>query len=257
MDVSTASGPGRQTLPRNAQAQFYPAVCSIVGGVISPLLANLFLHYAFDRWVQTEHPEVPFERYADDVVCHCRTKHQAEQFLSALRERLTDCGLSLHPEKTRLVYCKDGRRREDHIHTKFDFLGFSFHARTVQDRAGNLFNGFGPAVSQKALTRMSQAIRSMSLNRSTSMTLRELAQRINPMVRGWVNYYGAFYPERLKQFLIRIDLRLGRWARNKYKRLRGHKRGSWAWLKRCRESLPQLFAHWDFCFEERRTRRAV
>ncbi len=227
------------------------------GGVISPLLANLFLHYAFDRWVQTEHPEVPFERYADDVVCHCRTKQQAETFLSALRERLTACGLRLHPEKTRLVYCKDGRRREEHTYTKFDFLGFSFHARTVQDREGNLFTGFGPAVSQKALTRMSQAIRSLSLNRSTSLTLPELARRLNPMVRGWVNYYGAFYPEPLKRFLIRIDLRLGGWARNKYKRLRGHKRRSWAWLKRCRDSLPQLFAHWDFCFAERRTRGAV
>ncbi|MFZ1713296.1 MAG: group II intron reverse transcriptase/maturase [Nitrosomonas sp.] len=227
------------------------------GGVISPLLANLFLHYAFDRWDQTEYPEVPFERYADDVVCHCRTKQQAEKFLSALRERLTACGLTLHPEKTRLVYCKDGRRREEHLHTKFDFLGFSFHARTMQNREGQLFTGFGPAVSQKALKRMSQAIRSMSLNRSTSSTLPELARRLNPMVRGWVNYYGAFYPEPLKRFLIRIDLRLGGWARNKYKRLRGHKRQSWAWLKRCRENLPQLFAHRDFCFGERQARRAV
>lgn len=227
------------------------------GGVISPLLANLFLHYAFDRWVETEHPEVPFERYADDVVCHCRTKQQAEKFLTALGERLAACGLSLHPEKTRLVYCKNGRRREEHAHTKFDFLGFTFRARTMQDREGKLFTGFGPAVSQKALQRMSQAIRSLSLNRSTSLTLPELARRLNPMVRGWVNYYGAFYPEPLKRFLIRIDLRLGGWARNKYKRLRGHKRQSWAWLKRCRESLPQLFAHWDFCFRERPTRRAV
>ena len=121
------------------------------GGVISPLLANLFLHYAFDRWVQTEYPEVPFERYADDVVCHCRTKQQAEEFLSALRERLTACGLSLHPEKTRLVYCKDGRRREEHLYSQFDFLGFNFRARTMQDREGKLFTGFGPAVSQKAL----------------------------------------------------------------------------------------------------------
>lgn len=154
------------------------------GGVISPLLANLFLHYAFDRWVRTEYPEVPFERYTDDVVCHCRTKQQAEKFLSALRERLTACGLSLHPEKTRLVYCKDGRRREEHLHSKFDFLGFNFRARTMQDRDGKLCTGFGPAVSQKALTRMSQTIRSMSLNRSTSLTLRELARRLNPIVRG-------------------------------------------------------------------------
>src|SRR5690606_13185519 len=123
--------------------------------------------------------------------------------------------------------------------------------------AGKLFTGFGPAVSQKALKRMSRTIRSMNLNRSTALTLRGLAQRLNPMVRGWVRYYGAFYPEPLKRFLIRIDLRLGGWARNKYKRLRGHKRQSWAWLKRCRESLPQLFAHWDFCYGERPARRAV
>ncbi|MBC8727771.1 reverse transcriptase domain-containing protein [Paraburkholderia sp. UCT2] len=176
-------------------------------------MANLFLHYAFDRWVQTEHSEVPFERYADDVVCHCRTKQPAEKFLSALRERLTACGLLLHLEKTHHVYCKDGRRRGEHTHTKFDFLGFSFHARTVQDREGNLFTGFGPAVSQKALTRMSQAIRSLSLNRSTSLTLSELARRINPMIRGGVNYHGAFYPESLKRYLVRIDLRLGGWAK--------------------------------------------
>jgi len=226
-------------------------------GVISPLLANLFLHYAFDRWVQAEHPHVPFERYADDVVCHCSTKREAETFLSALEEQLTACGLSLNLQKTHVVYCKSGRRRAQHPHTKFDFLGFSFRARTMQDRQGKLFTGFGPAVSQKALKRMSQTIRGMGLNRSTTLTLRGLAQRLNPIVRGWVRYYGAFYPEPLKRFLIRIDLRLGGWARNKYKRLRGHKRQSWAWLKRCRESLPQLFAHWDVCYGERPARRAV
>ena len=222
------------------------------GGVISPLLANLFLHYAFDRWAQTFHRDIPFERYADDVVCHCKSKQQAEQFLASLEERMKACGLALHPQKTRLVYCRDGRRREDHPHTQFDFLGFSFHARTVQDREGKLFAGFGPAVSRKALKRMNQAIRSLNLTRSTSLTLTDLASRLNPMVRGWVNYYGAFYPEPFKRFLIRIDLRLGRWARNKYKRLRGHKRRSWAWLKRCRESAPQYFAHWDFCFSHSR-----
>lgn len=228
------------------------------GGVISPLLANLFLHYAFDRWMQTFHRDIPFERYADDVVCHCKNKPKAEQFLAELARRMQACGLALHPDKTRLVYCRDGRRREDHPHTQFDFLGFSFHARTVQNREGKLFAGFGPAVSQKALRRMTQAIRSLNLNRSTSLTLADLADRLNPMVRGWVNYYGEFYPEPLKRFLIRLDLRLGRWARNKYKRLRGHKRRSWAWLKRCRENAPQYFAHWDFCFSTQpRIRRAV
>ncbi len=175
----------------------------------------------------------------------------------------------LYENDSRLVALRYIRRRLAWFTVKMDgverstftqsstFWGSAFTHRTMQNREGQLFTGFGPAVSQKALKRMYQAIRSMSLNRSTSSTLPELARRLNPMVRGWVNYYGAFYPEPLKRFLIRIDLRLGGWARNKYKRLRGHKRQSWAWLKRCRENLPQLFAHWDFCFGERQARRAV
>jgi group II intron reverse transcriptase/maturase len=220
------------------------------GGVISPLLANLYLHYAFDVWMRRCYPAVPFERYADDIVCHCRSKEEGEALLNDLQERLAECKLQLHPVKTRLVYCKDGKRRGEYPNTCFDFLGFSFHARTVQDRNGNLFTGFNPGVSRKALKRMNLAIRSLNINRCTTMTLPMLAARLNPMVRGWVTYYGAFYPETLKRFLVRIDLRLGRWARNKYKRLRGHKRQAWAWLKRCRESLPRLFVHWDFVYSK-------
>jgi group II intron reverse transcriptase/maturase len=220
------------------------------GGVISPLLANLYLHYAFDVWMRRCYPAVLFERYADDIVCHCRSKEEGEALLNDLQERLAECKLQLHPVKTRLVYCKDGKRRGEYPNTCFDFLGFSFHARTVQDRNGNLFTGFNPGVSRKALKRMNLAIRSLNINRSTTMTLPILAARLNPMVRGWVTYYGAFYPETLKRFLVRIDLRLGRWARNKYKRLRGHKRQAWTWLKRCRESLPRLFVHWDFVFSK-------
>lgn len=217
------------------------------GGVISPLLANLFLHYAFDVWMRRCYPG---ERYADDIVCHCRSKEEGEALLKCLEQRLTECKLQLHPVKTRLVYCKDGKRRGEHTETRFDFLGFSFHARTVQDRHGQLFSGFNPGVSGKALKRMNSAIRSLNINRSTTGTLPMLAARLNRMVRGWVTYYGAFYPETLKRFLVRIDLRLGRWARNKYKRLRGHKRQAWAWLKRCRESLPGLFVHWDFVYSK-------
>jgi group II intron reverse transcriptase/maturase len=220
------------------------------GGVISPLLANLYLHYAFDVWMQKYHPSIPFERYADDIVCHCRSKEEGEALLNALQARLAECKLQLHPVKTRLVYCKDGKRKGEYSNTSFDFLGFSFHARTVQDREGNLFTGFNPGVSRKALKRMSMAIRNLNINRCTTWTLPMLAARLNPMVRGWVTYYGAFYPEPLKRFLVRIDLRLGRWARNKYKGLRGHKRQSWAWLKRCRESLPRMFVHWDFVYSK-------
>lgn len=218
------------------------------GGVISPLLANLYLHYAFDAWMQRHHRNVPFERYADDVVCHCRSKQEAERLLEALRKRLANCRLELHPDKTRVVYCKDNKRRGEHPMTRFDFLGFSFHARTVQDKQGNLFTGFGPGVSRKALKRMNQAIRSLNINRNIHSKLPDIAARLNPMVRGWIAYYGAFYPEPLKRFLIRIELRLGRWARNKYKRLRGHKRRSWQWLRGCRVSMPHLFVHWDYLF---------
>jgi RNA-directed DNA polymerase len=144
------------------------------------------------------------------------------------------CGM----DKTRLVYCKDQKRRGEHAHTRFDFLGFSFHARTVQDREGRLFTGFNPGVSRNALKRMSQALRQANINRSTRLELKDLAARINPMVSGWIAYYGQFYPHPLKRALSRIDLRLGRWARNKYKRLRGHKRRSWEWLKEVRSQLP-------------------
>ncbi len=218
------------------------------GGVISPLLANLYLHYAFDVWMQRNYPVVPFERYADDIVCHCRSKEEAETLLNNLQNRLTECKLQLHPVKTRLVYCKDGKRKDEYSITRFDYLGFSFHARTVQDRHGNLFTGFNPGISHKALKRMNLAIRRLNINRCTTLTLPMLAARLNPMVRGWVTYYGAFYPEKLKRFLVRIDLRLGRWARNKYKRLRGHKRRAWAWLKRCRKTQPRLFVHWGFVY---------
>ena len=218
------------------------------GGVISPLLANLYLHYAFDAWMQRHYVDVPFERYADDVVCHCRSQSEAERLLEALAGRLVACRLELHPEKTRVVYCKDGKRRGSYSNTRFDFLGFSFHARTVQDKQGKLFTGFGPAVSRKALKRMNEEIRSLNLNSRMHWELSDIARHINPRVRGWINYYGAFHPQAFKRFLIRIELRLGKWARNKYKRLRRHRRRSWQWLKHCREASPRLFVHWEYLF---------
>ena len=218
------------------------------GAVISPLLANLYLHYAFDEWMRREHPMMPFERYADDVVCHCRSEEEAQTLKMQLEARLASCKLQLHPSKTQVVYCKDGKRRGSFPRTRFDFLGFSFHARTVQDRQGNLFVSFNPAVSRVALKRMNQALRDLRLTRRTYLTLAGLAKQLNPLVRGWVAYYGAFYPEPLQRFLVRIDLLLGRWARNKYKRLYRHKRRSWAWLKHCREMMPKLFVHWDSLF---------
>ena len=218
------------------------------GGVISPLIANLYMHYAFDHWMEHNNPGIPFIRYADDIVCHCRTRNEAERLWANLKERLEACKLELHPVKTKLVYCKDNKRKGMHPLNRFDFLGFSFHGRTMQDRQGNLFTGFNPAVSRKSLKRMNESIRDLNINRSTQLKMSELAEKINPMVRGWIEYYGAFYPEPLKRFLIRIDLRLGDWARNKYKQLRGHKRRSWDWLKRCRATFPNMFVHWGYLF---------
>ncbi|MCH9827283.1 MAG: group II intron reverse transcriptase/maturase [Gammaproteobacteria bacterium] len=218
------------------------------GGVISPLLANLFLHYVFDAWMQNKHLSVQFERYADDMVCHCRSEQEARSLLAELHSRFSDCKLRLHPTKTQVVYCKDDRRTSQFPVVRYDFLGFSFHARTCQDRRGRLFAGFNPAVGRKALKRMTHVIRALKINRSTQLTLPMLADRLNPIVRGWIGYFGHLYPEPLKRFLIRLDLRLGCWARNKYKRLRGHKRRSWAWLKRWRECNPRLFAHWEFVY---------
>lgn len=220
------------------------------GGVISPLLANLYMHYAFDHWMKQNSPNILFVRYADDIVCHCRSKGEAESLLRNLKERLGNCHLELHPVKTKLVYCKDDKRKGAYSLTKFDFLGFSFHGRTVQDRSGKLFTGFNPAVSRKSLKRMNESLLNLRITRNTLLTLADLAEQINPIVRGWISYYGKFYPEPLKRFLIRIELRLGRWARNKYKRLRGHKRLSWNWLKSCRTTFPGMFVHWDYLFQK-------
>jgi len=148
------------------------------GGVISPLLANLYMHYAFDHWMRMNNPDIPFVRYADDVVCHCRTRREAEILLEDLKERLGDCKLQLHPVKTKPVYCKDNRRQGAYSLTRFDFLGFSFHGRTVQDRKGNLFTGFNPGVSRKSLKRMNQSLHNFKINRRTQFILPELAEQL-------------------------------------------------------------------------------
>ena len=218
------------------------------GGVISPLLANLFLHYVFDAWMSRHHARVPFERYADDVVCHCSSEVEAHALLDELHDRFGSCGLMLHPQKTRVVYCQDTRRAVDYPEVGYDFLGFSFHVRTAQDRAGNLFAGFQPAVSRRAMKHMAREIRLLKINRRTQATLPELASLLNQKVRGWVGYFGGLYPQLLKRFLVQIDLRLSAWARNKYKHLRGHRRRSRDWLKSWREREPQLFAHWAFVY---------
>src|SRR5205807_180367 len=99
------------------------------GSAVSPVLANLFMHYAFDAWMDREFPTVRFERYADDAVVHCVSQRQAQRVLAALKDRMAQVGLELHPDKTRIVYCQDGKRRGFHKNTSFTFLGFTFRQR--------------------------------------------------------------------------------------------------------------------------------
>ncbi len=216
------------------------------GGVASPVLANLFMHYAFDAWMGREFSNVPFERYADDVVIHCVSRAQAEFVLNAVRSRLKDKGLELHPEKTRIVYCKDGQRGNDHDSTSFDFLGYTFRARSAMGRNGNLFVGFLPAISDKAKKRIREVIRGWRLPTAmNAKPLEELANLINPSVRGWVAYYGRFYRSECLDLLTYLDLVLARWAKRKYKRFRRNWLAAHHWLVRIRNNQRELFAHWQ------------
>ncbi|MGH9071958.1 MAG: group II intron reverse transcriptase/maturase [Acidimicrobiales bacterium] len=215
------------------------------GSAVSPVLANLFMHFAFDRWMARRFAGCPFERYADDAVVHCASKAQAEAMLAALSERMSEVGLRLHPDKTHLVYCKDANRRASHEHTSFTFLGFSFRARTARNKRGQLFSAFLPAISPEALKAKGAQLRSMRLHRRTDLPLAGLARWLNAIVAGWVNYYGRFYRSALDPLLRRINSYLRRWAGKKYRRLRSHKcfRRWWAGLL---ERCPTLFVHWAF-----------
>ena len=213
------------------------------GSAISPVLANLFMHYAFDTWLAGRFPAVRFERYADDGVVHCRTLHQARRVLAVLRERMAQVGLELHPDKSGIVYCKDGKRRGAYDRVEFTFLGYTFRPRAAVGRDGRVFLNFLPAVSKDALNKMSATVRAWRLHRRTGSTEADLARMINPIVRGWMAYYGAFYRSALTPLLARINAYLMRWSRNKYERLRGRKRAHEAW-NRVVKLRPRFFAHW-------------
>ncbi len=215
------------------------------GGPISPLIANVFLHYGFDMWMVREFPGVWFERFADDVVVHCVTERQARQVWEAIGRRLADIGLLLHPDKTRLVYCKDYKRHLDFDQVRFTFCGYMFRPREAFDKdRKRSYTGFLPAVAPGKLTDMSRKAASWRLHRRTIQTLEDLAEDVNPVLRGWLNYFTAFYPSAVIPIGRRMDRHLMRWARWKYKRLeRGDKRAR-AWLKGVRKRSPDLFAHW-------------
>jgi len=214
------------------------------GGVISPLLANLFLHYAFDTWMQRQYPQILFERYADDGICHCRSKTEAEGLQVAIERRFAECRLELNLQKTKIVYCKDSNRRGDYPEQKFDFLGYAFRPRIAKERSGQFFVSFIPAISNKASKSLRDTMRRWRLHRRTDKSLDELAQMFNPMLRGWINYYGSFYRSALYRTFQPLNNILAQWATRKYKRLKRHKRRACQWLQCIMHRQPSLFAHW-------------
>ena len=215
------------------------------GGVISPLLANLFLHYAFDSWIRKNYPSNCFERYADDILVHCEDEEEAAKLRMAIEERLLQCKLELNLEKTKIVYCKDSRRRRNHPHIKFDFLGYTFRPRSSKDRSGRMRTNFAPAVSNEAAKRMSHLMRRWRLHLRSDKSLNDLARMINPIIRGWIHYYGKHYKDQLYPVFSRLNLTLVRWAMRKYKRLASHLPRAWQWLGRIVQQNPNLFAHWQ------------
>jgi len=209
------------------------------------LLANIFLHLAFDDWMGKNHPGVPFERYADDVIAHCKTKAQAEAVLRSVEQRLAQCKLELHPQKTKIVYCKDDGHRGRHENEKFDFLGYTFRPRRAKNRWGGYFISFSPGVSNDAATKMRREMRSWHIHRQSDKAIEDLAHMLNPIVRGWIQYYGKFFKSALHPVFQHLNRTLARWASRKFKRLRRRCRKGEHWLGELARREPTLFAHWE------------
>ena len=215
------------------------------GSVVSPLLSNLFLHYTFDRWMAKHHPTIPFERYADDALCHCGSEEQANRLKESLERRFAECGLELHPTKTKIVYCKDDDRRGHYPNEKFDYLGYTFRARRSKNRWGKFFVNFSPGVSNVASKAIRQAIRDWQLGCRVDRWIDDLARMFNPVIRGWITYYGRYYKSALYPALRYLDRRLACWAMAKYKRLKRRPRRAGHWIRKAALRDPGLFAHWQ------------
>jgi RNA-directed DNA polymerase len=214
------------------------------GGVASPLLANLFLHYVFDEWMRRRYPGIGFERYADDVICHCRSLKEAQTLRAVLEVRMAQCHLQLHPQKTQIVYCRTSNRRAHYPVCQFDFLGYRFRPRCAKARAGTLFVGFLPAISPKAAKAIRLTVRHWRLHCWHTVELMDVARQINPVLTGWINYYGRFYRSALYAVFDTLDPYLERWLRRKYKRLKYKVCRAAELLGTIRQRQPGLFAHW-------------
>lgn len=215
------------------------------GGVISPILANLFLHYAFDKWMDKNYSHIPFERYADDAVCHCNTLKEAEQLQVALTNRLKKCKLELHPDKTKIVYCKDDKRKGEYENISFDFLGFTFQPRLVKSFKGQYFVGFNPAISTKSAKRIRLVMRRWKIQLRSDLSIEDLSKSFSPTIRGWLNYYSLFAKYKVFDLLRYFDRRLERWAKRKFKSLKRRQGRANKWLTKLAYREPTLFPHWQ------------
>jgi RNA-directed DNA polymerase len=214
------------------------------GSNIGPVLSNLFLHYVFDQWMQRKHANIPFERYVDDAICHCRTEEEAIDLKQSIGERFTECGLKLSETKTKIVYCKDDDRRGKYLNEKFDFLGFTFRARKSKNKWDKYFVNFSPAISNKAKVKITRSMRSWQLRSRADKTIDDLARMFNKIIQGWINYYGKFYKSAMYPLFQHLNRKLVFWVRMKFKRFKNHGRRAEQWLGRVAKRQPNLFAHW-------------
>lgn len=215
------------------------------GGVVSPVLSNLFMHYAFDVWMTKMYPDRPWCRYADDGLIHLKTEQEAQEMLLALRKRFEECGLELHPVKTRIVYCKDRRKKGRYDNQSFDFLGYTFRPRVCKDLKNNCtFVGFTPAVSKTALNAMRAKTKKDNVRNRVDLDLEGIATWYNPILQGWLNYYGCYCKSGLYPLWRHFNMTLVSWARMKYKTLWKKKTKAMKFVERISQQRPKLFVHW-------------
>lgn len=216
------------------------------------MLANLFLHYVLDKWLEKHYPELSFVRYADDVILHCRTEKEAEEILTSVGDRMRQCNLRLNDEKTKIVYCQDYRREKKHYRKKFDFLGFSFQPRSIKSnrQEGGMFVGYDCAISSSSRKRITEEIKRTSFHKWSDVPIEELAKKFNSKLRGWLNYYGKYKRHEMNRVFRVFHFRLMKWVLNRYKSLKGSRVRAYQWIRALRKERPNTFYHWSVGFYE-------
>jgi len=215
------------------------------GGVISPLLSNLYLHYVLDKWLGKHYPQLAFVRYADDVIVHCRTEQEAKDILEAIRKRLEECKLRLNEQKTKLVYCKNYHRKQKNDYAKkFDFLGFTFKPQTIPTKKGGMILLYSCSISQSAQTRIVSGWKKLNFHRQSQLTIQDIATKVNPQMIGIIRYYGAFKRWALQKLIRHFHFQLVKWVLNKYKGMKGSYNKAYKWIRAIKANYPTMFYHW-------------